>query len=102
MTGCSGNDRTGSDVAPDPGSQTSRPTGKPTPQPTDHPTDHPTEDGASLHDVLPDFTSSVQPVGPEVRARMTSSHRTGCPVTLDELRYLTVRYVGFDGRGTPR
>ncbi len=68
------------------------------PDPTDQPAGQPTEDGASFHDVLPEFTSAVQPVGPAVRARMTGSHRAGCPVALEQLRYVTVRFVGFDGQ----
>ena len=87
VTGCSGEADRGA-----------QPTAQPTDQPTDQPTAQPTEDGASLHDVLPGYTSSVQPLGPDVRARMTSSHQAGCPVALDDLRYVTARYVGFDGQ----
>jgi len=29
---------------------------------------------------------------------MRFSHRDGCPVSLDDLRHLRMRYVGFDGR----
>ncbi len=51
-------------------------------------------------DVLPspggeDFASSVQPVPPGVAARSTWSPE--CPVGLDDLRYLTVGFWGFDG-----
>jgi len=42
------------------------------------------------------FRTSIGPVPPEVVAR--SSWSDACPVTLDELRYLTVTFIGFDGR----
>ncbi|GAA5145402.1 hypothetical protein GCM10023340_14660 [Nocardioides marinquilinus] len=48
---------------------------------------------------LPRFTSEVQPIGPAVRARMTSSHDPArCPVPLSDLRHLELRHVDFDGR----
>jgi hypothetical protein len=44
------------------------------------------------------FHGGVQPIGSELRQRMTgvSWHR-GCPVGLGELRLLTVAHWGFDG-----
>jgi D-alanyl-D-alanine carboxypeptidase len=52
-------------------------------------------------DVLPPpadsgFHASVSPVPPDVAAR--SSWQPTCPVTLDELRYVTVSFRGFDGK----
>lgn len=52
-------------------------------------------------DVLPPpaggaFRSAVTPVPAAVQARSTWSAR--CPVTLAELRYVTVSFRGFDGR----
>lgn len=52
-------------------------------------------------DVLPPpadglYHASVQPVPPDVAAR--STWEPGCPVTLDELRYVTVGFWGFDDR----
>jgi hypothetical protein len=52
-------------------------------------------------DVLPPpagegFESSIGSVPPEVAAR--SSWTAECPVTLDELAYVTVSHFGFDGR----
>jgi D-alanyl-D-alanine carboxypeptidase-like protein len=41
------------------------------------------------------FRASVDPVTPRIRAR--STWRPGCPVALDELRYVTVAFRGFDG-----
>ena len=51
-------------------------------------------------DVLPppsgdDFEATVGPVPDDVAER--SSWSADCPVTLEELRYLTMSYVGFDG-----
>jgi hypothetical protein len=42
------------------------------------------------------FRSTVTPVPPAVEARSTWTRR--CPVTLAELRYVTVTFRGFDGR----
>lgn len=42
-----------------------------------------------------EFVSSIEEIPPEVLAR--SSWTEECPVTLDELRYLTVSHFGFDG-----
>ncbi|KQY57263.1 CapA family protein [Nocardioides sp. Root140] len=47
---------------------------------------------------LPQYAATVQPIGPELRARLRSSHRAGCPVPLRDLRHLRIPYVGFDGR----
>lgn len=51
-------------------------------------------------DVLPPpqggrFQATVGPVAPGIRARSTWS--PACPVALDELRYVTVSFRGFDG-----
>jgi D-alanyl-D-alanine carboxypeptidase len=44
----------------------------------------------------PVFRASVSRIAPEFRARMTSWH-SGCPVTINALRLLSVTYWGFDG-----
>jgi len=41
------------------------------------------------------FRATIDPVPAQVAERSTWS--PGCPVTLDELRYLTVTFIGFDG-----
>ena len=46
---------------------------------------------------LPAYSSSVRRIGPVLRQRLHASHRPGCPVPLKDLRYLQLRYVGFDG-----
>jgi hypothetical protein len=45
-------------------------------------------------------TSSIRPLTGAERAAVVQAHEyhTGCPVSLPELRVLTVRYMGFDGR----
>ena len=43
------------------------------------------------------FESSVAPIDDEVRARMGGTWQEGCPVGLDDLRYVTVSFRGFDG-----
>ena len=53
-----------------------------------------------MPDVLPppagdDFESTVAPVPPDVVARSTWS--ADCPVALEDLRYVTVTFWGFDG-----
>lgn len=52
-------------------------------------------------DILPappgeEFEATMQPIPPEVQAR--SSWTPECPVTLDDLVYLTMSHFGFDGR----
>lgn len=42
------------------------------------------------------FRATLTAVPPEVAAR--STWQEDCPVTLDDLRYLTLTHVGFDGR----
>jgi hypothetical protein len=44
------------------------------------------------------FRSAIRPIGPAVRARMGATWKPGCPVGLDDLRYVTVSFRGFDGR----
>jgi hypothetical protein len=44
------------------------------------------------------FAATVDPVSPEVRERMGQSWSEACPVSLADLRYLTVSFVGFDDR----
>ena len=46
----------------------------------------------------PMFVSTVTEITPELAARMTSTWRPGCPVPLAELRYVTVRYIDFEGQ----
>ncbi len=44
--------------------------------------------------------ATVASIGPEVEQRMLkgNSYRKGCPVTLNDLRYLRLPYIGFDGK----
>ena len=54
-------------------------------------------------DVLPPpadgaFAATIARVTPEIRTRMGSTWSPRCPVSLDQLRYLTVSFRGFDGR----
>jgi hypothetical protein len=44
------------------------------------------------------FKAAVRPIGPAVRARMGATWSPACPVPLAVLRYVTVSFVGFDGR----
>jgi hypothetical protein len=44
------------------------------------------------------FHATVAPVDDATRARMGESWHEGCPVGLDELRHMTLSFVGFDGR----
>lgn len=47
---------------------------------------------------IPAFASTISPITDQVASRLTHSWREGCPVGLDELRYLTVTHWNFDGR----
>jgi D-alanyl-D-alanine carboxypeptidase-like protein len=55
----------------------------------------PPQAGARAVGELPPFTSTVRPVTAE---RLGESWRPDCPVGPDQLRLLTLRIVGFDGR----
>ena len=45
------------------------------------------------------FRGTISPIGPAMRATMTgSSWHAGCPVSLSQLRVLTLTYWGFDDR----
>jgi hypothetical protein len=45
------------------------------------------------------FRSYVRAIPPKVQARMTGvSWHAGCPVTLGQLRLVSLTYLGFDGR----
>jgi D-alanyl-D-alanine carboxypeptidase-like protein len=47
----------------------------------------------------PPFHSIVRELSPTLRAQLTGEFwRQGCPVTLNDLRLLTVRHWGFDGK----
>ena len=47
----------------------------------------------------PPFSASVRLIPRALRATMTpTSWRPGCPVTLDQLRVVSLAYIGFDGR----
>ena len=54
-------------------------------------------DRTGQHALHAPYTASVHPIGPLVRGRMRYSHHPGCPVTLADLRYLRLTYLGFDG-----
>jgi D-alanyl-D-alanine carboxypeptidase len=44
------------------------------------------------------FAAAIDPVTAGIRRRMGSSWSPGCPVPLEELRYLTLTFWGFDER----
>ena len=46
---------------------------------------------------LPAYSRSVRRIGPQLQERMRFGHRPGCPVSLGDLRYVRMTYVGFDG-----
>jgi hypothetical protein len=48
--------------------------------------------------VIPAFRFEVRPISAALAERMASSWRSGCPVPLSDLRYLTIRHWGFHGR----
>jgi hypothetical protein len=49
-------------------------------------------------DLVPPYHVSVQHIDEQTRQRMSASHRDGCPVPLSDLRLVTLRHWGFDGR----
>jgi hypothetical protein len=44
------------------------------------------------------FTATIDPVSADIRQRMGSSWSPNCPVPVEDLRYLTVSFWGFDDR----
>lgn len=52
---------------------------------------------AAPAEAVPMYTATVAPVDEALAARMSASWRPGCPVPLEDLRYVTVTYVDFDG-----
>lgn len=55
-------------------------------------------DPAAAAAAVPLFRAAVGPITPELADRMTpSSWRSGCPMPLEDLRYLTVSHVTFEG-----
>jgi hypothetical protein len=47
----------------------------------------------------PPFNASVQVIPKALRATMTpTSWRPGCPVSMDDLRLVSLAYIGFDGK----
>ena len=46
---------------------------------------------------VPAYDSSISPIDDDTAARMSASHRAGCPVPLSDLRLLRLRHWGFDG-----
>ena len=47
----------------------------------------------------PPYSASVHVLSPALRTTMTpTSWRPGCPVSLDDLRLVSLAYIGFDGK----
>lgn len=49
-------------------------------------------------DPVPPYQGTAAEIDDATAARMSSSHRAGCPVPLGDLRLLSLRHWGFDGR----
>jgi poly-gamma-glutamate synthesis protein (capsule biosynthesis protein) len=47
---------------------------------------------------VPAYSGRASAIDGATAARMSSSHRAGCPVALSDLRLLELRHWGFDGR----
>jgi hypothetical protein len=116
VCGCTGGPGEPSDAAgPSPTSTTESPTrptptphvteSSPTPVPMTPPDPAPPPDPTPptqtapppAPDPVPPFQSSVTAITPELAARMSASWRPGCPVPLEQLRYVTVSHRAFDG-----
>ena len=50
--------------------------------------------------IFANFNATISSITPKVKQRMISgnSYRAGCPVTLNQLAYLKMSYIGFDGK----
>jgi hypothetical protein len=49
-------------------------------------------------ELVPAYDVSVQRIDEQTRQRMSASYRDGCPVPLSDLRLVSLRHWGFDGR----
>lgn len=58
----------------------------------------PEADPVGPEETLPDFASSIGPIGPSVQLAMRSHDPATCPVPLTDLRHVVLTHVGFDGR----
>ncbi|MDL2236880.1 M15 family metallopeptidase [Christensenellaceae bacterium OttesenSCG-928-K19] len=77
-------------------SPTPSPTPTQTPSPTPSPTPTPTPTPEGMIMVAEGFTA--QPIPEEIYERMLEkSYPEDCPIPLEELRYLRVLHIGFDG-----
>lgn len=101
-TGPASTTPTSEDTTPSP--TTSSPTPSPSDPRTPAPTASPSAPGragaaSTQDDDLPPFASTVdEVVGHPAQDRMVGvSWREGCPVPLEQLRYLQLRHVGLDG-----
>ena len=49
---------------------------------------------------LANFSANVSPITPQIKKRMVNggSYRAGCPAPLSSLKYVTLKYIGFDGK----
>lgn len=71
----------------------------PTPTPTLVPPSTPTPAATPAPaPPVPAYTGTVSALTPEVVVRMSASWRPGCPVPLEDLRYVTVTHHGFEGQ----
>lgn len=57
-----------------------------------------TTDPATTSAPEPTFRSEVRTIDDSTARRMASSWRPGCPVALEDLRYVALTHWGFDGR----
>ncbi len=50
--------------------------------------------------IFASYNAQINPITPNIKERMIkgNSYRAGCPVSLNSLRYITLTYVGFDGK----
>jgi hypothetical protein len=50
--------------------------------------------------ILAEYSSSISLITPEIKKRMIkgSSWRNGCPVSLNDLRYLRLKHINFNGK----
>ena len=46
------------------------------------------------------YSANISPITPDIKKRMVegNSYRTGCPISISSLRYITLKYIGFDGK----
>jgi len=50
--------------------------------------------------VFAKFSATISPITPQIKNRMLKGHsyHKGCPISINDLRYIKLKYIGFDNK----